>query len=288
MERRVRALALAAVICCLGFGPIRPLHAAAFDKNNDKHGSSNTGHDQDKDKQDQDCDEHPGGNGQNEKDKDHDRSKGRDECECEAYAVLVAQAPGVSQQNPTTLFSAFVLANMGNRVAGDVKIDSLQLQDGSLASPLPLPIKLGNIRAEESVAVDANFNGGPFQPRHSYLLTVRGTYLSRKERDDDHDKDKDRNRDKDDDRGRKRKCFKTSVSVTIPPTSPGSGQLTTGQIPPHKVSGGHFPHQPLGFSEEENGSRWTVPTGPSVAGTPTQTHTGTQNAPIGDPPAIDF
>lgn len=294
MERRVRALALAAVICCLGFGPIKPLSAAASGKSNDKHGSSDKGRGQDKqdqdkkDRQDQDCEDHDGGKSQHGKDYDRDRDKDRDDCECEAHAVLVAEAPGVSQQTPNTLFSAFVLMNTGDQLARDVRISSLRLQNGSLTSPLPLPIKLGNIPAEGSTSVNVDFSGGPFQPRSSYLLTVRGSYLPGKEKDEDKDSDKDRNRGKDGDGDKKRKCFKTSISVMIPPASPGSGQVTVGQAPPHKVSGGNFPHQPLGFTEEENGSRWTVPTGPFVPGTPTQTHTGIQNAPIGDPPAIDF
>src|SRR5262249_14433505 len=39
---------------------------------------------------------------------------------------------------------------------------------------------------------------------------------------------------------------------------------------------------------EENGSRWTVPNGTFQAGTPTPTTTGTQKAPIGDPPGVAF
>src|SRR5207248_10237466 len=42
------------------------------------------------------------------------------------------------------------------------------------------------------------------------------------------------------------------------------------------------------FDSEVNRSEWTVPKGPFVPGKPTPTSTGTEKAPIGDPPAINF
>jgi hypothetical protein len=56
------------------------------------------------------------------------------------------------------------------------------------------------------------------------------------------------------------------------------------------ISGGHYPPSARNFDEKKNGSRWTVPTGPFVAGKPTPTGTSTEKAPQvpGDPPGVTF
>ncbi len=83
-------------------------------------------------------------------------------------------------------------------------------------------------------------------------------------------------------------CLTLGTNLVIPPAAPGEGRLTTIKVGPHKVSGGKYPPQKPKFDNTVNRPHWTIPTGPSSPGKPTETHTTTEKAPIGDPPAIDF
>jgi hypothetical protein len=188
--------------------------------------------------------------------------------QCRASLVnLSASSPGVSLQAEDSLLSAITIANDGTAAASDVEVTGITLAQGMLASPSPLPTSLGTIAADGSAVLNANFSGGPFVPGQSYTVTVEGTYTAQ---DSTY-------------------CFTLSADLVVPPAAPGSNTLSFIELEPDEVSGGGFPHQPLDFDEDEvNLPLWTVPTGPSVSGTPTPTGTEVMPAPFGDPPAIVF
>jgi hypothetical protein len=201
-------------------------------------------------------------------DKD-DRGRDRDDdCNCEnaGKTELEVTAPGASLENPSTLLSAVTIVNSGKETAHDVKITSIELSGGTLTLPMSLPVLLGTLPAGGSAVLDADFSGGPFAPGSSHELKLTGE-LKEKEH---------------------RRCFELKITLVIPPAGPGSGTLKTGTVPSHTVTGAPFPPQKPNFGDQDNGSRYTVPVGPFVPGTPTPTTTGTQPAPIGDPPAVDF
>src|SRR5262249_35966076 len=125
-----------------------------------------------------------------------------------------------------------------------------------------LPLDLGTIPADESVPLHAAFVG-VFAPQGRHALTVEGTFEAR------HD----------------RKRFKLDAVVVIPPSSPGKGALQSVAVHAGRVFGAPFPSRQPSFGKEVNGSRWTVPTGPVVAGTPTPNTTRTTRAPMTAPRA---
>src|SRR5215472_4895258 len=196
----------------------------------------------------------------------HDRDDDRD-CDCRSSGAgkLTAQAPGASLQNPSTLLSAFTIANLGKVARKNVKITSLTVPGGSLTIP-SLPLSLGTLGPKSSKSLDADFSGGPFADNTGIPLTVRGTFSV----------------------GHETRCFKLKVQLPVPPAGPGSAPVNTTNAPPNTVKGAPFPHQPPAFDGDENTANWTVPTGPFKPAIPTATTTFPQKAPIGDPPAIDF
>src|SRR6185295_685769 len=69
-------------------------------------------------------------------------------------AVLEGRAPGASLVNPTTLASAFQIANTGTATAENVQITSFSLPGGTLTTPT-LPNNLGAIPAGGLTNADA-------------------------------------------------------------------------------------------------------------------------------------
>jgi hypothetical protein len=199
----------------------------------------------------------------NEKDRHDD-----DDCVCkdESQHVLELTAPGVSLLDSTTLLSAVTIVNSSTRPAHQVNVDSITLTDGTLTSPVSLPVHLGTLAPGASTALATNFSGGPFTPEASYTLRLHGTFRGKEGRE----------------------CFDLEIALVVPPAAPGSGTLHTTTVGSNTVKGAPFPQQNPTFGDQDNGSRYTVPTGPLVAGTPTMTGTTAQKAPIGDPGAIDF
>jgi len=176
--------------------------------------------------------------------------------ECQApAAVLEARAPGVSLLNPTTLLSAFPIANTGTAAAENVQVTAITLVGGTLTTPT-LPQNLGTIPAGGSTILNADFTGGPFVAGASYPLTVQGTYQV----------------------GGSIFCFTLNVGLRIPPSAPGSAPVRSVTAGSNFVTGAPFPPRPPDL-DDANGSLWTVPTGPFVPGTPTLTSTNTQLAP---------
>jgi hypothetical protein len=127
---------------------------------------------------------------------------------------------------------------------------------------------VGEINAEQSAIVQGSFKISQLNPGQEYQLTIDGSYRTVS--------------------ARERQRFTTTVAVVLPRTAPGSASVKSVTVRPNKVTGAPYrPLSPQGF-KEANQSRWTVPTGPFVPGERTQSSTGTQKAPMGDPSAIVF
>lgn len=199
-------------------------------------------------------------------DRRHDRDDDND-CDCLSSnsSKLAVQAPGASLQNPSTLLSAFTIANLGKVARKNVKITSITVPGGSLSIP-SLPLSLGTLGPNSSKALDADFFGGPFAANTNIPITMRGTFSVE----------------------HTTRCFKLKIQLPVPPAAPGSAQVNTTTAGPKTVKGAPFPSQPPAFDGDENTANWTVPTGPIKPAIPTATTTLPQKAPIGDPPAIDF
>jgi hypothetical protein len=179
---------------------------------------------------------------------------------------------------PGKLVVATRLYNSSKTDAFRVDIDSLRLESATLLSP-KFPMPLGEIGPGQYATIQADFNSAALAQGTPYRLTVHGTYRS-KDRDDPDDKKQ----------SGERHEFTLTDQITLPPVSPGSAQLHSSKIEPHTVSGGNYPHRAPNFAEEENGSRWTVPTGPFVPGKPTPSETKLDKAPRtpGDPGGVTF
>lgn len=181
-------------------------------------------------------------------------------------SALTLSAPGIAWEQPETLRVAARLQNPGREAATDVQIASLRLASAALLTPVPMTV--GEIGAEQSAIVQASFKSGPLSPGQEYQLTIDGSYRTAG--------------------AAERQRFATTVTVVVPRTAPGSAPVRVVIVRPNKVTGAPYrPQSPRGF-KEANQSRWTVPTGPFVPGERTQSSTGTQKAPMGDPPAIVF
>jgi hypothetical protein len=209
-------------------------------------------------------DGHKGEDGERRReDKDDD-----DECGCLHASAegLEIKAPGVNLPNMSTLLSAFVIVNTGSASKKDVTITAITVPGATLTFPKPLPLHLGLIASEGTVVLDADFFGGPFVAKTSYPLVVRGTLEAE----------------------HKTRCFTITSNLLVPPAAPGSAPLQTTMVPPFRITGAPFSHQPPAFDGDVNNAGWTVPTAPFVPGVPTPTGTSAQKAPIGDPPTVDF
>jgi hypothetical protein len=179
---------------------------------------------------------------------------------------LSAQAPGADLQDGKTLLSAVSLVNCSTSPAQNVRVTSIKLSSGKLASSTATPQNLGDIPPGGFAAMQADFSGGPFERGANYRLAVQGTYSV----------------------GKATRSFVLNVPLRIPRGAPGSAELKTTKVDSHSVKGGRYPHQAPKFNERVNGPRWTVPKGPVIPGKPTSTSTAVEKALIGDPPAIDF
>jgi hypothetical protein len=199
----------------------------------------------------------------------HDIDRGGDENDCrcseESREMLVVTAPGATLQNTTTLLSAVTITNTGRVSEHHVTLKSIELRGGMLTSP-SLPLQLGTLRKDRSTVLNADFSGGLFKAGASYRLKLSGTFRTHN----------------------RTRCFRLKITLVIPPAAPGSSTLTTTTVGSSKISDAPFPSHPPNFTDQDNGSRYTVPIGPFVPGVPTPFATFTQKAPIGDPPVVDF
>src|SRR5215212_747470 len=196
-----------------------------------------------------------------------------------SHRTFTLTAPGVALEQPDTLRLAARLNNISHKTAFKVKINSIKLDSAPLLTSTPVPV--GKIVAGRSAIVDANFDSSHLTQGKQYALVMHGSYQVKHKVG--HNK--------------KRHKFIVKRVIVLPPAGPGSASVDTGTVPAKEVTGAPFPSKPPSFDEEGvNGSRWTVPTGKSIPGTPTPSDTPTQNAPknapknalIGDPPPIVF
>ena len=189
------------------------------------------------------------------------------------HITFTLSAPGVALEQPDTLLVAVRLNNTGDKTAMKVKIDSIRLRPAALTSPSGFPVTLGDIAADQNVVVQADFQSDKLKQGKNYRLEIRGSYRVEDRDEGEHHWDKHRKHKEE------RREFKASTVINLPPPAPGSNTLTTTTVPANTVTGGGFPPQPPSFDNEVNTSRWTVPTGKLVQGTPTANVTGTQPAP---------
>jgi hypothetical protein len=184
--------------------------------------------------------------------------------QCAASGViLTAGNPGDSVIGGL-LFTALPILNNGTAAAQKVTATAITLSGGLLVSPA-VPFNLGAIAAGGSVVLNSEFSG-TFSPLADEIQKVSGTYMV----------------------GTATYCFAISSEFNIPPAAPGQTTLKMVNVPPLTVTGGGFPSQPLNFDDDVNDvSRWTVPTGPNVPGTPSAS-TMFMPAPFGDPGGITF
>jgi hypothetical protein len=208
------------------------------------------------------------------------------------YLVLPKLA-GVPQNEPSHLFlgpsgdyteapgKLVVATRLYNhsKMAYRVIIDSVRLESATLLSSTTFPLQLGEITPEHFATIQADFNSSHLLQDTEYLLVVHGTYRANRNENAGQENSTE-----------ERHEFTLSDRITLPIVSPGSAHVKSSKVLPHTVSGGHYPHRPPNFDEEENGSRWTVPTGPLVPGKPTPSSTSTEKAPRtpGDPPGVTF
>jgi hypothetical protein len=194
-------------------------------------------------------------------------------------AIISLGPSGDYSEAPDKLVVASRLYNRSETATLRVEIDAIRLESATLLSPTTFPQPIVELASEKFATIQADFNSSHLIPGQEYRLEVHGTYRTQ-------DKDQRDDKPSNDDRHE----FTVSDEIKLPPVSPGSAQLQSSKVESHHVSGGHYPHIAPNFDEEENGSRWTVPTGPFVAGKPTPTGTSTEKAPKvpGDPPGVTF
>jgi hypothetical protein len=172
-------------------------------------------------------------------------------------ASLYVKGNGVYLSDPNTLLSALRIGNAGMEDAENVEVTSLNLTDGTLTSPAPLPHGLGTIPEDGDATLNADFSG-EFAPLGTYSVDIEGTY----EAED------------------AKFCFALNADLTVPPAAPGSATLGTASVPALTVTGAPYPPEEPEFDEEEsNQPFWAVPVAPFVAGTPTLTTTDLMSPP---------
>jgi hypothetical protein len=176
----------------------------------------------------------------------------------ESPATLAVEGRGVDLLDPASLVSAMRIANEGTADAENVQVTSLSLTDGTLTAPLPLPLSLGTLAADDAVTLNADFSGA-FVSLGDHRLAVEGTY---EVQDATY-------------------CFSLEADLSIPPAAPGSASLGTASIAPQEVTDAPYPARPPEYTEAVNPPLWTVPEAPVVPGTPTDQTTGETPVPAG-------
>lgn len=190
-----------------------------------------------------------------------------------SHRTFTLTAPGVALEQPDTLLVAARLNNASHKNAFEVKIDSIRLDSAPLLTPTPVPV--GEIDADQSAIVQANFTSSQLTQGKQYRLIMHGSYRAARQGEEEHEDDKD-----DKFRGKRHK-FTVKTVIVLPPTAPGSASVNTAIVPAQTVTGAPFPHQPRKPRSLDvvNGPRWTVPTAPFVPGTPTPNGTQAQLPP---------
>jgi hypothetical protein len=146
--------------------------------------------------------------------------------------------------NGSTLMLAQPITNDGTLNAVNVQVTSATLRGATLTAPATFPVLLGTIAPANTAVFEASFDASTLAPDTPTLLTIRGTYQV----------------------GGVTGGFAVNRFITVPPASPGSGNVNTNSVNPNLTSGAPFPPQPPQFDDEVNSPRPPVPTGPFVSG----------------------
>jgi hypothetical protein len=172
-------------------------------------------------------------------------------------------ATGVWVQ-PRALYVAITLNNVSGLPASAVQVLTLRIGGAHLVAPQT--INVGAIRKGGSAIARGALNRAALRTGQTYALTAAGSARI----------------------GTTLRKFVVSGSIRLPNTSPGEARAKTASAPAHHTKGAPYPARKPSFSDEDNGSRWVVPTGPTMPGTPTKLHTALRKAPHGDPPGVTF
>jgi hypothetical protein len=167
-------------------------------------------------------------------------------------------APSAAIQPAKVLHVAGQLANVRRHSVYKVRVRSARIRGLRLRTHLPRSFK--RLRPDRPVIVQLRFKGRKALADRRYRVVIRGTYKTRPHA------------------GHARR-FVVRGKVVLPPPGPGESPVQNVTATPLRVKGAPFPPQKPRFEEEEvNGSRWTVPSGAFVRGTPTQDTTGLRKA----------
>jgi hypothetical protein len=172
-------------------------------------------------------------------------------------------ATGISVQ-PTTLYVAITLNNVSSRSASAVQIASIQI--GSTHLIAKAPIRLGTIRSEGSSVVRATITRNSLNSGQTYplIMSGRAQFAS------------------------VNRAFRLTGSIRLPNAAPGEARAKSASSAPHRTKGAPYPHRSPSFDDEDNGSRWVVPTAPGAQRAATSANTSLKKARLGDPPAVTF
>ncbi len=194
-----------------------------------------------------------------------------------ALALACSACGGGSRGGPLTLggagvsltttnaLVAFTLQNEGKVAASDVVVNAVQLGAARLASGAPITV--GALGPGVNAAVNATLTKSGLQDGMKYPIHVSGTVRYDGTADP----------------------FTADGEVAVPPASPGKAPSKTASAPSHTTSKAPYPHRTPSFTDEQNGSRWTVPIVPNATPVaPAKPASKPQPAPSGDPGAINF
>ena len=194
---------------------------------------------------------------------------------------------GIDLQDPATLLIAASLNNTGSRNAYKVKVTSIALITALTTKPSTFPLKLGEIDAGGGVVLQTAFKSfTQFNPGQHLLLLVHGEFDQSNHSDrfwwEPEDFDFPENFAFFDDRD-----FTVLEKVVLPPASPGSANVQTGNAGSNTVTGGTFPPVliPKDF-DQANEPGPPVPTSTDIFAPPANGGSMVKQDP-GDP-AVDF
>ena len=125
-------------------------------------------------------------------------------------AVRFVTAPPGLGVTGSTVMLAQPITNNGTLNAVNVQVTAATLRTATLTAPAAFPVLLGTIAPANSAVFEASFDASALVSNTPYLLTVRGTYQV----------------------GGVTAGFAVNRFITIPPGSPGSGNLNTNFVSP--------------------------------------------------------
>ena len=153
----------------------------------------------------------------------------------EGNAKLEVGQLGVSVWKDGTVAIAIPVKNVGNRGAGDVHINKLEIAGGTRTLPATLPVNLGEIAPQNRGVVQTTFTG--LAVPGTYKLEVTGTYYDRGDL----------------------KPFTATLPVELQAQAVGPFPSVPGTVPKQKTTGVAGPPKPVQIEVGE-----TNPVGPPI------------------------